>query len=100
MPSPTSHFKTGLQHTNASIKSPLNGGDKLTKRDTAETEEEENEPILLKKAEANPYLSAPFYLLSLLFLFSYLENSAILHKLFSFYPLANRRFVLFQVFRL
>ncbi|MGB3144810.1 MAG: hypothetical protein WBB24_11945 [Maribacter sp.] len=96
----TTNVQYGSINHNATITNALSDVDKVLQITTAESEEEENEPISLKKVENNTYISASFHLLSLLFLFSYLENSPNLHRLFSFFPLANRRFVLFQVFRL
>ena len=86
------------QNQNTNINSVLGSVDKSLEIEAAEIEEEEESTF--SKIEGSKYYSASFYLLSLLFLFSYLENSQNLQKLFSFTHLANSRFVLFQVFRL
>ena len=96
----TSKVQHGSLNHHASITHTFGDFDKVLKLTTTESEEEENEPVTLKKVEHNAKVHASFYLLSLLFLFSYLENSPNLHRLFSFSPIENRRFVLFQVFRL
>ncbi|WP_405411995.1 hypothetical protein [Maribacter sp. Asnod1-A12] len=63
-------------------------------------EEEESKHYSLSSSVDQNYPSAAFYLLSLLFLFSYLENSNTLSKLFKSFSTVDRRFVLYQVFRI
>ena len=86
------------QNKNTQVKSAFGDNNKSLEIDATEIEEEEESSLL--KIEGSKFNSASFYLLSLLFLFSYLQNSKNLHKLLSFIHLSDRRLVLFQVFRL
>ncbi|SKB33272.1 hypothetical protein [Maribacter arcticus] len=91
---------SNVHNQNAIISGTSDKVDKVLEIDAAEIEEEESENTFFKKGEKVYYTSASFYLLSILFLFSYLKNSTKLLMLFTIYPLVNRRFVLYQVFRL
>jgi len=94
-----SNLEIGFQNQNAIIKGSLDEIDKILEIDATEIEEESENSFFKNDEELN-YTSASLYLLSLLFLFSYLKNSNTLQRLFVFFPLFNRRFVLYQVFRL
>ncbi|MEP2278016.1 hypothetical protein [Maribacter sp.] len=85
---------------NATLKGTLNNIDKVLEIEAVEIEEEESEQTFFKKDSERQQASISFYLLSILFLFSYFTNSNSLPKLFNFLPIANRRFVLYQVFRI
>ncbi|WP_419213011.1 hypothetical protein ACNR9Q_02470 [Maribacter sp. X9] len=91
-------FYVALQNKNTHVKGSLGDNNKSLEIDAAEIEEEEESSLL--KIEGSKFNSTSFYLLSLLFLFSYLLKSKNLQKLLSFIHLSDRRFVLFQVFRL
>ncbi|TLP73131.1 hypothetical protein [Maribacter sp. ACAM166] len=93
-------LKTVIHDQNTTIKGSSDEVVKVLEIDAAEIEEEESENSVLKKGEEVIYTTGSFYLLSLLFLFSYLKNSSKLQRLFTFSPIAIRRFVLFQVFRI
>jgi hypothetical protein len=62
--------------------------------------EEQSEPSFFKKGEEITYASASFYLLSLLFLFTYFEKRSSFEASLNHFFYVNKRFVLFQVFRL
>lgn len=84
----------------AVLKNSFGNLNKLLEIEAIEIEEEENEQSHVKKLVEFQQASASFYLLAVLFLFSYFTNNSTLHKLFTFLPVANRRFVLYQVFRI
>jgi hypothetical protein len=88
---------SNVHNQNAIISGASDKVGKILEIDAAEIEEEESENTFFKKGEKVYYTSASFYIL---FLFSYLKNSTKLQMLFTIYPLVNRRFVLYQVFRL
>ena len=90
----------GVQNQNATIKGSLDNVDKVLEIDATEIEEEESENSFIKKGGDFYYSSATFYLLSLLFLFSFFTNNNRFQRLFTHFYYVNRRFVLFQVFRL
>ncbi|MDF4203426.1 hypothetical protein PXD56_10695 [Maribacter sp. SA7] len=85
---------------NATLKGTLNNIDKVLEIEAVGIEEEESEQTFFKKDTERQQASISFYLLSILFLFSYFTNSNSLPRLFNFLPIANRRFVLYQVFRI
>lgn len=84
----------------AVLKNSFGNLNKLLEIEAIEIEEEENEQSHVKKLVEFQQASASFYLLAVLFLFSYFTNSSTLHKLFTFLPITDRRFVLYQVFRI
>ena len=94
-----SDFQT-TQENSATVQGNFNLVDKQLQIDPAEIEEEEKNASRLLNTKYITYSTVTFYLLAILFLFNYLKNSANLHKLFSFTPYTNRRFALFQVFRI
>ena len=91
---------TGNQQLSAKITGTLEQNNKVLELEADEIKEEENKNNFIKSSFYTTYVTTTFYLLSLLYLFSYLKNSANLQGLFIFLPTANRRFVLYQVFRL
>jgi len=93
------NLETIVAH-DAVLKSSFNNLDKVLEIEAVEIEEEESEQTFFKKDTERQQASISFYLLSVLFLFSYFTNSNSLPKLFTFLPIANRRFVLYQVFRI
>tara|TARA_R110002074_G_scaffold197610_8_gene364897 strand:+ start:21367 stop:21789 length:423 start_codon:yes stop_codon:yes gene_type:complete len=87
----------------ATISDAINHSKKVLELEAAkieEEEEEESEPSFFKKGGEVIYASASFYLLSLLFLFTYFEGRNRFETLFNHFFYVNKRFVLFQVFRL
>ena len=84
----------------ATISDAINHSKKVLELEAAKIEEEESEPSFFKKGGEVIYASASFYLLSLLFLFSYFEGRNRFETLFNHFFYVNKRFVLFQVFRL
>tara|TARA_R110000764_G_scaffold3072_1_gene12996 strand:+ start:629 stop:1048 length:420 start_codon:yes stop_codon:yes gene_type:complete len=89
-----------VAHQNATIKGNYGNLDNTLEIEAVEIEEEENEHSFLNKDVEYQKATVSFYLLSILFLFSYFTNSNSLQRLFIFLPTANRRFVLYQVFRI
>lgn len=90
---------TNQQHK-ADITGALEQNSKILEIDVAEIKEEESKTNFIKSSFFTTYITTAFYLLSLLYFYSYLKNSKNLQGLFTFLPTANRRFVLYQVFRL
>lgn len=84
----------------ATISDAINHSNKVLELEAAKIEEEESEPSFFKKGGEVIYASASFYLLSQLFLFSYFEGRNRFETLFNHFFYVNKRFVLFQVFRL
>lgn len=84
----------------ATISDAINHSNKVLELEAAKIEEEESEPSFFKKGGEVIYASASFYLLSLLFLFTYFEGRNRFETLFNHFFYVNKRFVLFQVFRL
>jgi hypothetical protein len=82
------------------ISNAINHSSKVLELEVAKIEEEESEPSFFKKGGEVIYASAAFYLLSLLFLFTYFEGRNRFETLFNHFFYVNKRFVLFQVFRL
>ena len=96
-----SNLLNSVQNQNATIKGSFDNADKVLEIDATEIEEEEeNEHSFIKKGGEFYYTSTTFYLLSLLFLFSFFTNNNRFQRLFTHFSYINRRFVLFQVFRL
>ena len=95
-----SNLVNSVQNQNATIKGSLDNVDKVLEIDATEIEEEESEHSFIKKRGEFYYTSTTFYLLSLLFLFSFFTNNNRFQRLFTHFSYINRRFVLFQVFRL
>ncbi|WP_299325893.1 hypothetical protein [uncultured Maribacter sp.] len=93
------NLETVVDH-NAVLKGTFGNLDKVFEIEAVEIEEEESEHAFFKKAGEHHHASISFYLLSVLFLFSYFTNSNSLQRLFTFLPTADRRFVLYQVFRI
>ncbi|WP_036157453.1 hypothetical protein [Maribacter forsetii] len=91
--------EAAVQH-NASLKGSFDNLDKGIEIEAVEIEEEESEQTFFKKETERQQATASFYLLAVLFLFSYFTNSNKLQRLFTFLPTADRRFVLYQVFRI
>tara|TARA_R110002051_G_scaffold71624_5_gene129440 strand:+ start:81097 stop:81510 length:414 start_codon:yes stop_codon:yes gene_type:complete len=91
---------TTHEHHKATITGTLEQNSKVLEINAAEIKEEESKNNYLKGSFFTTYITTAFYLLSLLYLFSYLKNSNTLQGLFTFLPTAGRRFVLYQVFRL
>jgi len=88
-------------HHNTSLKGNFDDLDKGLEIEAIEIEEEEeSKQTFFKKDTEHQQTTASFYLLSVLFLFIYFTNSCTLQKLFTFLPIADRRFVLYQVFRI
>jgi len=87
-------------HHDAVLKNSFENLEKVLEIEAVEIEEEESEQTFIKKDADNHQAAASFYLLSVLFLFSYFTNSITLQQLFTFLPTADRRFVLYQVFRI
>ncbi|WP_282048596.1 hypothetical protein [Maribacter aquivivus] len=85
---------------NAVLKGTFDNLDKVLEIEAIEIEEEESEHIFYKKGVEQQQAAISYYLLSVLFLFSYFTNSNSLQRLFNFLPTADRRFVLYQVFRI
>ena len=85
---------------NVVLKGTFDNLDKVLEIEAVEIEEEESEHIFYKKDVEQQQAAISFYLLSVLFLFSYFTNSNSLQRLFTFLPTADRRFVLYQVFRI
>ncbi|SHJ51892.1 hypothetical protein SAMN04488007_0592 [Maribacter aquivivus] len=85
---------------NAVLKGTFDNLDKVLEIEAIEIEEEESEHIFYKKDVEQQQAAISYYLLSVLFLFSYFTNSNSLQRLFNFLPTADRRFVLYQVFRI
>ena len=98
------HFSivTGSQDSQhkATISGTVDHTNKVLEVEAAKIEEEESEPSFLKKGGEITYASASFYLLSLLFLFIYFEGRNKFGTLVHHFFYINKRFVLFQVFRL
>ncbi|SNR58034.1 hypothetical protein SAMN04488009_2601 [Maribacter sedimenticola] len=82
------------------LKNSFGDLDKAMAIEAIEIEEEESKQSHYQKDVEHQQASASFYLLAVLFLFSYFTNSSTQKKLFTFLPKANRRFVLYQVFRI
>tara|TARA_R110000823_G_scaffold240298_1_gene365320 strand:- start:655 stop:1083 length:429 start_codon:yes stop_codon:yes gene_type:complete len=96
-----SNLLNSVQNQNATIKGSFDNADKVLEIDATEIEEEEeSEHSFIKKGGEFYYTSTTFYLLSLLFLFSFFTNNNRFQRLFTHFSYINRRFVLFQVFRL
>lgn len=97
-----SNLLNSVQNQNATIKGSFDNADKVLEIDATEIEEEEEESehSFIKKGGEFYYTSTAFYLLSLLFLFSFFTNNNRFQRLFTHFSYINRRFVLFQVFRL
>ena len=96
-----SNVLNSVHNQNATIKSSLDNVYKALEIDATEIEEEEeSEHSFIKKGGEFYYTSTTFYLLSLLFLFSFFTNNNRFQRLFTHFSYVNRRFVLFQVFRL
>ena len=95
-----SNLVNSVQNQNATIKGSLDNVDKVLEIDATEIEEEESEHSFIKKRGEFYYTSTTFYLLSLLFLFSFFTNNNRFQRLFTHFSYVNKRFVLFQVFRL
>ncbi|SEK95479.1 hypothetical protein SAMN04488008_102510 [Maribacter orientalis] len=96
-----SNLLNSVRNQNATIKGSFDNADKVLEIDATEIEEEEeNEHSFIKKGGEFYYTSTTFYLLSLLFLFSFFTNNNRFQRLFTHFSYINRRFVLFQVFRL
>lgn len=96
-----SNLLNSVQNQNATIKGSFDNADKVLEIDATEIEEEEeSEHSFIKKGGEFYYTSTTFYLLSLLFLFSFFTNNNRFRRLFTHFSYINRRFVLFQVFRL
>ncbi|TDT46128.1 hypothetical protein CLV90_0171 [Maribacter spongiicola] len=93
------NLKTVVGH-DANLKGNFNSLEKVLEIEAVEIEEEESEHTFFKKASEQQQAAISFYLLSVLFLFSYFTNSNSLQRLFTFLPTADRRFVLYQVFRI
>ena len=84
----------------ATIAGAIDHANKVLELEAAKIEEEESKSSSFKKGEEVTYASASFYLLSLLFLFTYFESRNSFETLSSHFFYVNKRFVLFQVFRL
>lgn len=96
-----SHTTQNIANHKAVIKNILGSSKKDLDLDAIEIEEEEeSKHSSINKTIDKNYITASFYLLSLLFLFNYLKNSPLLQRLFTFLSTINRRFVLYQVFRI
>lgn len=96
-----SNLLNSVRNQNATIKGSFDNADKVLEIDATEIEEEEeSEHSFIKKGGEFYYTSTTFYLLSLLFLFSFFTNNNRFQRLFTHFSYINRRFVLFQVFRL
>ena len=96
-----SNLLNSVRNQNATIKGSFDNADKVLEIDATEIEEEEeSEHSFIKKGGEFYYTSTTFYLLSLLFLFSFFTNNNRFQRLFTHFSYVNRRFVLFQVFRL
>jgi len=74
--------------------------EKSFKVEATDIEEEDYKFISFKKyLESNSYFTAAFYALALAFFFRYIKTSLLFCKHFS-YTLSQRRYLLFQVFRI
>ena len=92
--------KTVVVDYDAIFKGTLDNSENALEIEAVEIGEEESEHAFFKKDVEQHEALISYYLLSVLFLFSYFTNSNSLQKLFTFLPTADRRFVLYQVFRL
>ncbi|MGO4919470.1 hypothetical protein [Maribacter spongiicola] len=94
------NVETVVVDNDAVLKGTLDNSEKALEIEAVEIGEEESEHTFYKKDIEQHQAAISYYLLSVLFLFSYFTNSNSLQKLFNFLPTANRRFALYQVFRL
>lgn len=95
-----SYLKIEVPNQHAILENPSHGISKVFEIEATEAEEEESENTLFKKIEEVHYTSTSLYFVPLQFSLSYLTNSPRFQRLFTFLPLTNRRFVLYQVFRI
>ncbi|HDZ05369.1 hypothetical protein LCGC14_0070120 [marine sediment metagenome] len=98
--STTTNKQDAVVHSDANFKGTFGNLDTVLEIEAVEIEEEENENSFFSKNVEYQKTTVSYYLLSVLFLFSYFTNSNTLQKLFTFLPTADRRFVLYQVFRI